>query len=1140
MSLQFYFGPSGSGKSRQLYQEITNRAAAEPERNFFVIVPDQFTMQTQKELVLLNKRGGIMNIDVLSFGRLSHRILEEVGGGDVPVLDDTGKSLVLQKVAAGMREDLPALGSFLNRQGYIHEVKSAISEFMQYGIGTEDVKKLAEFSERRGALSQKLRDLEKLYKGFLDYIRGSFITTEETLDVLYRMLGESELLKGSVVVFDGFTGFTPIQNRVISGLMQICPEVIVTLTMGEGEDPYAQDGEQKLFHLSKKTAADLSRLAHDAGVERKEDVFVSTHYRFADAPALRHLERHLFRYRTAPYTDAQDEIRIFETATPRDEVHQTGIEIRRLLREEGMAFRDIALIVGDPETYAPYVETEFERMEIPCFLDRTRGIALNPMIEYIKSALELYIKDFSYEAVFHYLRSGLADMEPEEIDDFENYVIRTGVRGYRSYSRIFTRKADTRKEDEAALERINGFRQRLMDQTAMLRMEGEGTVREYIDGLYDFLVQNRVQEKLSAFRQEFEERREAARAREYAQIYRLVMELLDQIYSLLPDEKLSIKDFAEILEAGFGEIQVGSIPQNVDRVTVGDIERTRLKQVKALFFLGVNEGNIPKSASGGGIISDMDREFLRASQLELAPSPRQQMYIQRLYLYLNMTKPSHRLYLSYSAVSGSGKSLRPSYLIGTVKKLFPALETKYPQRRSPLDQIVTRREGAGYLASGLREYAAGTLPPEDEGDFFTIYAAYGEDGFQDTRKKLSEAAFKRYEERSLPAETARALYGKILENSVSRLETYASCAYRHFLQYGLCLKERQEFSFESVDMGNVYHQVLEQFAGKMEEKGYTWFDFPEDFAARAVREALESCAAVYGDTVLYSSARNEYAITRMARILTRTVLTLKRQLLKGTFRPESYELSFRFTDDLESVNVSLSEGERMRIRGRIDRIDVDEDDRNVYVKVIDYKSGSRSFDLAALYYGLQLQLVVYMNAGMELEKRKHPDKEIIPAALLYYHIDDPAVECPVELTEEQINEQIAARLRMNGLVNDAPGIVERLDGTMEGKSDVIPVERKKDGSFSARSSLMSGEDLKTVSEYVNRKVAGIGRGILNGGIALNPYEMGTEEACTYCAYKNVCGFEPSIPGCEKRILEDMDTETAIQKMRAETDRDGLE
>lgn len=1138
MSLRFCFGPSGSGKSHRIYEEIMQRAAEEPGRNFLIIVPDQFTMQTQKDLVMRSDRDGILNIDVLSFGRLSHRILEEVGTKEMPVLDDTGKSLVLQKVAADLKEQLPAMGSLLHKQGYIHEVKSAISEFMQYGISTQDMDKLITSAQKRGALAMKLKDLKTLYRGFQDYIRDHFITTEETLDVLRRSLSKSKILKGSVVVFDGFTGFTPIQNRLIQELMRVCAETIVTVTIGVGEDPYKMDGEQKLFHLSKKTVADLEKLAAEAEVERGEDLFVKGGpNRFAKAPALHYLEQNLFRYQYEPYAGEQQEIHMFEALSPREEVHQTALHIRHLIREQGMSYRDIAVVIGDLEGYASYVETEFGQLEIPCFLDRTRGIVLNPMIEYIKSALQLYIKDFSYDTVFHFLRSGMADISREEIDELENYVIRTGARGYRTYSRLFTRRAEelqgnaegSEQAEEKTMERLNRIRQQFMDAVEILHMGSQEKAGDYVSHLYDFLEQNQVQQKLLNYQQQFEKEGDLSRAREYAQIYRLVMDLLDQVYELLGEEEISRQEFADILEAGFGEITVGTIPQNVDRIVVGDMERTRLKQVKVLFFLGVNDGNIPKNASKGGIISDMDREFLIESGTEMAPSPRQQMYIQRLYLYLNMTKPSEQLYLSYAKVNCEGKGIRPSYLIDTVRKLFPAMSVEYPQNRSRLEQIEGRQEGARYLAEELREYVEGTLPEEERQDFYLMYRAYEADAAG--RDLLTRAAFRRYRESGLSRIVARALYGQQLENSVSRLETYAACACRHFLQYGLSLQEREEFGFEASDMGTVYHAVLENFAGKLAESNLTWWDFTEDFAAKAVKESVEAYAATYGETVLYSSARNEYAITRMSRILTRTVLTLQKHLKQGSFQPDDYELSFRFAEDLDSIHVDLSEDEKMHLQGRIDRIDVSEDAEHVYVKVIDYKSGNRKFDLAALYYGLQLQLVVYMNAAMEMESRKHPDKEIVPAALLYYHIDDPTIETPVELTDEQINEQILAKLRMNGVVNSDPGVVERLDRYMQDKSVVIPVEKKKDGSFSARSGVLSREEMQLISSYVDAKIRSIGREILDGKIAANPYEKGNEEACTYCAYKKVCGFDGSIPGYEKRQLEDLDKQALMQRMQ---------
>lgn len=1140
MSLRFYFGSSGAGKSTQVYKEIIARSMEEPKRNFLIIVPDQFTMQTQKELVMLHDRGGIMNIDVLSFGRLSHRIFEEVGETDTPVLDDTGKSLVLRKVAAGLKAELPVLGGNLDKQGYIHEVKSAISEFMQYGIGVQDMEKLISFSEKRGALHHKLKDLAVLYKGFLDYISGRFVTTEETLEVLQRSLHKSRIVRDSVVVFDGFTGFTPIQNRVITELLTLAGEVIVTVTLDSREDPYTMCAEQQLFYLSKKTVHDLCKLAEEAGVRRGQDrvlKFCGQEHRFSGNPALFHLEQSIFRYPARAYEERQDSIGIYEASTPKEEVRQTGILMEKLVREEGYCYRDFAVVAGDLDAYAEHVETEFALLGIPCYVDRTRGIVLNPFIEYIRSALAILENDFGYDGIFQYVRSGLADFTPEEADRLENYIISTGLRGRRKWERLFARSTAGMGEDTKPLQEINSLRERLLKQLEpLLALKKKETAGAYVKALYEFLTASRTAEKLAAYEEMFESRQEAAKAKEYGQIYRLVMELLNQIYSLLEEETMQLEEFADILDAGFQEIEVGTIPQNVDRVLVGDIERTRLKEVKVLFFLGVNDGNIPKNNGGGGIISDIDREFLRQSEMELAPSPRQQMYIQRLYLYLNMTKPSQKLYLSYAKVSTEGKSIRPAYLIETIRNLFPGIQVFYPELRPAKDQIVTPRAGLSYMAGALREYAEGCR--QEDSLLFTLYYVYGGYGeYADFMERLTGAAFFRYENRGLGKAVARALYGQILQNSVSRLETYAACAYAHFLQYGLSLQERREFGFETVDMGNVFHGVLEIFSEKLEASRYTWFDFPQEFGEQTVEQAMDFFAARYGDTVLYSSARNEYAVTRMKRILKRTVMTMQYQLQKGSFTPGSYEMSFSRVSDLESVNIALSGEERMQLKGRIDRIDLSEDENHVYVKVVDYKSGSRRFDLVALYYGLQLQLVLYMNAAVEIEKKKHPHKEVVPAALLYYHVADPAVEETAELTPEELNEKLVAQLRMNGVVNSGEEVIGRLDSMLDTKSDVIPVERKKDGSFSARSSVMSREELQAVSDYVNHKVKDIGREIMEGNIEVNPYESGSAEACTYCAYKGVCGFDPAVSGYTRRKLKEMSREEVMEAICKTADKE---
>jgi ATP-dependent helicase/nuclease subunit B len=567
---------------------------------------------------------------------------------------------------------------------------------------------------------------------------------------------------------------------------------------------------------------------------------------------------------------------------------------------------------------------------------------------------------------------------------------------------------------------------------------------------------------------------------------------------------------------------------------VGDLERSRLTQVKFLFVLGVNDGYIPQTAKSGGIVSWLDREFLKESGITLSPTPREQMFIQKCYLYMNLTKPSLQLQISYARTNQEGKTLRPSYLIDELRRIFPGLTPQCPQADPKPAQIVGARQGLRYLANALREHAAGQSTSEVQ----TLYAAYGGEDTLKARTFLQDAAFRRYQDSSLPKAVAQALFsiqvGKtyLLENSVSRLETYAQCAYRHFLEYGLSLRERQEFHFDSLDMGNVFHEVLDRFSKELEKSDYTWFTFPEDYAREAIARILEFYAATYKETVLFDNARNTYAITRMGRILTRSVLTLQKQLKKGAFVPDAFELSFESLE-VPSVKMRLSPDEAMNLRGRIDRVDIAGDDERVYVKVMDYKSGVHSFELAAVYVGLQLQLIVYMNAALEVWAKKNPDKDIVPAALLYYHIDDPTVESATPLTEEELERAILQKLRTSGVVSDDEEAIKRLDSTLSGKSDVIPVERKKDGAFSAASSVMSREELRIISTYVSEKVASLGRDILDGRITKDPIDTSTvfpAGSCQYCPYQSSCGFDPMIPGYRKREIVKSDKESLLESM----------
>ena len=1180
--LRFCFGASGSGKSTRLYNEVIERSMRDLGTNYIIIVPDQFTMQTQKDVVRMHPSHAIMNIDVLSFGRLSHRIFEEAGLSSFSVLDDLGKSLVLRRVSDILGDKLPIIGKNMHKPGYIDEVKSIISEFMQYGIGDEGLAILEEKSSKKGALNAKIKDLRLLYSEFLAYIKDKYITTEETLDVLCGAIPSSKILKDSVIVFDGFTGFTPIQYRVIKMLLAVSKEVVVSLTISPEDDPYTGSfEEQELFMLSKKTVYDLEKLeysllqeqgalgvpsfeayrnARNEEMSKKNqagDIFITdkTVKRLENNPSLAFLEQNLFRYNANKFTADTSGIEIFRAQTINEEVRQALIKISDLIRDGGYAYRDIALVCGSLDSYADIISNQARKFDIPVYIDKNSSLLLNPIIEYITSAINIVISGYRYEDVFHFMRSGMSDFSPEDTDLLENYVRALGIKGRKQWEDRFMRRMPKRfvtagKSEKASekelelLQKLDQMRDAISTSLKPLADSKKGTVKDITKALLTVIESNNSKEKLEAYRDKFEAEGDLKKAREYDQIYDKIIILLGQMDGLLGDEKIELSEYKEILSTGFADIEVGTIPQDVDRIIVGDIERTRLCEVKVLFFLGVNDGNIPSNAGGGGILSDIDRQFLAdaTSNVELAPTPRQQMYIQRLYLYMNLTKPTDKLYLSFAELTPDGKSLRPAYLISKITTMFSNITISRPEDGDFESQSVKLMDSRDKLSVMMREYANGFLRGQDKKNFLTLYktikellAENGDNSFID---QITDAAFKQYENRPLAKAIALTLYGATLENSVSRLEQFASCCYAHFIRYGLHLEERKEYEFDVSDLGNVFHAVLEKYTSEIMSSDTKWRDLPKEKSEEILNRVLTECVDGYGETILLSNARNQFMIERIRRILLRTVDTLQYQISKGKFEPAFVEMDFREAGNIDEINIALSEDEqkniteKMKLRGRIDRVDLYEDSDHVYVKVIDFKSGNHKFNVASLYYGLQLQLVMYMNVATATSRKMSGGKEVLPAAILYYHVDDPMAEGKNDLQPDVINEEIKQKLKMTGVVSERMDVIQMLDGSINGKSDIIPVEFKKDGSLSSRSATLSDSDYGAISRFTEKKIREFGKSILNGNIEVNPYEMGDRSSCTYCSYRSICGYDESIKGYSKRNL-DISSNDAMEIIRSE-------
>lgn len=1074
-------------------------------------------MQTQKDLVMQHPNHGIMNIDVLSFVRLAYRIFEETGGQALPVLDDEGKNLILRKIAGDYEKDLKVLKGNMKKLGYISEVKSVLSEFDQYDIGEEELRQMKAAAGENSRLYYKLQDLEVLYIGFKKYLEDRFITKEELLDALCRVVKGSDILKESTIVLDGFTGFTPVQNRLLGELLEVCREVIVTVTMDDRENPYVYKHPYQLFALGKHTVTSLIQIAAERKVSVEDPLCLYERplYRFCDNSAMEFLERNIFRYSKECYKEKQGAVRIHVARNPREEAMKAAGRVRNLVRTKGYRYRDIGVIVSNMEVYGDDLGQAFDLYEIPVFMDHKRSILLNSFVEYIRSLLNMVKDNFSYESVFRFLRTNLSGFTYGEVDELENYVIALGIRGYKKWQESWIRRPKYLEEEN--LEILNHNRVRLVEKVDtlvyVLRQRSK-TVKDVTMALYEFMVREELQLKLQRQSEAFQEAGELALAKEYSQVYRILIELFDKFVELLGDEKVTMDEYLKLLDAGLEEARVGVIPPGIDQVVVGDMQRTRLKDIKALIFVGANDTFLPGALIRSGLLTERDRDKFATGKIHLSPGGKEKAYEQKFYLYMNLTKPSETLDIYYSKVSADGKSIRPSYLIQEMQRLFSGLEIEDEEKQAFSAQEWTPRLGMQKVIRGFQD---GNAMDQEWQELYSWYKRQPQ--WQYRVEELMKSGFYTRPADGLTKEVAKQLYGEHFQDSITRIERFSACAFAHFLTYGLRLRERQTYEFQPLDLGNVCHSALEYYSRKLKEEHLSWTEIEEEKRQEYIDDSVEHAISDYGNSVLYSSARNEYMIERMKRLLMRTIWALTKQLEAGDFVPVAYEMRFE--------------------NGKIDRVDLCKDKDKVYVKVLDYKTGSKAFDVVALYHGLQLQLMVYMDAAVKMTQKHYPDSEVIPAGVFYYRLNDPLVEKKVVGEEEEIWQKVLKELKVDGVMNLKDETLEHLDHCQVGESAVIPVKYNKNGSLSKNSKVASEQEFEVMMRHALGKVFKVHQKILSGEVAAFPYRRKQESGCDYCVYRHICGFDQKIPGYKYRDIFEMTQSEVIAAMEADAVKENM-
>ncbi len=1148
MSLRFIYGNAISVKSSRAYAFVIEESERHPEWMYQVIVPEQATLLMQQQMLRLHPRKSLRNIDVVSFNRLAYRVMEEIHEPSPHILDDTGKSMILRKIAAHIADSLEVFTGNLSRRGFMEQLKSILSEFLQYGVMPDQLGQIAKQLEEQPLLQRKLRDLQKLYAAFRETMGSGQIAAEELLLLLCGWMEKSEQVRNSIFVLDGFTGFTPVQYQILELLLRYAREVHVVLTADPKENLWKISGEYERFYMSKTMACRLGKMADQLGIRVDPPLIVTESRPTADA--LRALEAGLFRYPLIPYEDDQDAVRICRARTPRKEVQYVLGQILTLVRKEHYRYAQIAVICGDMGTYVPLIRQVFGNVEIPLFVDEKKDLLHNPLVELIRGVLEMIEEDFSYESVFHCVRNALYPERRSRIDALENYVKALGVRGSSRWKKEWTRDYKGRPA-EPDLAELNEVRKRIGERIFPLReaFSEKRSVKQVTVCLYEFLDQIGAEQTLASMADSFRQQGEMMLEKEYVQCFEKVMSMLDQMVDVMGDEVVSLSDYRDILDSGFENLQVGLIPPAIDRLVIGDMERTRLEGIRALFLLGVNEGIFPSGQEKGGLLSDLDRERLKALDFELAPTGREESFTQKYYLYLMMTKPSRYLFLSYASLSGEGKSLRPSYLIGTLKKLFPRQKESVPgelaAKEGGQSMVMTKDNSLPLLLDAIRQYDKD--PSVDWWrDLYTWY--YTHEPYREQLFCALEGMFASYEREYLPRPLAAQLFGLHPQNSVTRLERFAGCAYAHFLAYGLKLREREEYELEAMDYGNIFHSSIELFFRLLEERGIAWRLMTDEQRTALVRESVGQVTMEYGNTILQSSARNQYLAKRLEKMTDRTIWALTKQMRAGSFESKGSEVFFSTLYHTPSLRLDVGAGMHMDFQGRIDRLDLFREENRVYVKIIDYKSGGTSFDLTKLYYGLQLQLILYLAAAMEMEQRQNPKTEVVPAGIYYYQMKNPLVEASdlegilLDDPKEQSHLEESAReaaeaamleeLRMDGLSNEDPRILQLIDHTPGKKSFVVKnLVRGEDGSAGGRSQVASSRQIKQLCRYGKDKAQDLGTEMMEGSIPVNPYEYRGKTACDFCEYRGVCGFDIGIEGFSYRRLHPMDPEEMWNDLR---------
>lgn len=1132
MSIRFIYGRAGIGKSTWCINSIAENIKKDDENKLILIVPEQYTFNTENRILKSIGEPALLRTQVLSFKKMAHEVFEECGGRVKEIIKESGRNMLIHKVLNEKIESLEYFRKISREQGFYEIVSDVISEFKKYNVEVDSLRNIEE-SIQESDLYNKIRELSIIYEAFNEEMNEGYIDGDDELTLLGKKLLENDIYTNSEVWIDEFSTFTPQQLEIIRLLARRCKRVNITLCMDNRDNSNGNQDITDVFNTIKNTENKILKIMKENNISYDKPINLNMinvnegYNRFKNAPELEHIEKYFFTYPFNSFNGKCENVKLYKANNIYDEIERVAKSITALIRSGKYRYKDISVVCRNIDDYEKITSVIFKDYEIPYFLDKKLELLNNPLIILITSAFEILFKDWSYESVFKYLKTGLTGIGNNYIDVLENFVLEYGVKGYKWTVKEIISESWFNNNEELSEEKI--FISEIMDEVRRPllifhnKIKGKHKVSHICKAIYEFLIDIHAFERINQWIEKFDEIGLEDKVKEYSQVEESVIDILDQAVDVMGDKDLDSYDFFKILNSGFNNEEIGVIPVALDQVNIGDVARIKGRDVKALYIVGVNDGILPASKKEEGILSDNDRNILSDIGIELASNTRNKVFEEQFLLYTVLTISSDYLMISYPMADFEGKSLRPSIVISRIKKILPQLVEEsdlydLSSYKDKLNKVISPIPTFNELILAMRK----NCDEENVEEYWReVYKWYKdspeyENKVKNIFKGLDYSNLKNHVNKNNLRELYANEDGKLMF-SVSRLEKYAECPFSYFVQYGLKAKNRKIYEFTPPDLGSFVHDILDLFTNRVKKEGILWSELNNERCKEIVSNLIDIRLSEQTNSILNSSKRFKYLSQRFKRVISKSVTVMAEQIGKGEFEVFKTEFDFGNYKTGEAVMLNLQDDEKVYLQGRIDRIDTLDLDGQTYIRIIDYKTGAKKFDLNELYYGLQMQLLVYLDAIIKNSKYIL-EKQVVPGAVLYFKVDDPIIKSKKEMTTEEVETEVLEELKLKGLVLKDAKVVKAMDRDIEGYSLVIPAAFKKDGDFKSTSDVVTEEEFTLLREYVNRKMISLCEDMLCGDIKIEPTKQANRSYCEYCDFSSICQFDTSIKDNKYKIV----------------------